>query len=266
MKYSSIALVAIMFISGCTSVVAPTGLSVAMQADPTVVFSKSNTILHIDVDNRQNKAARNVLIEMFDAGLLRGQCRQFFDRLLPYEFQSIACRLDAPDVPETTQTEVNARVTFDSEFSADHVFEVMKESEYERRLASGAYEAAPTSAVYQDRNIAIEVQLSEAPPLVVRPGKQYFAYFTITNIGNGFVSRIEPGDFLVEHDNILDCPAITRLEPVGKTFPRLACEIKIDPTFFSVSGRPVDFRSTDFLVRLEYTYEVRDKLRINIIK
>src|SRR3989338_2293739 len=153
-EYKMAALVLLLVaVSGCTSI-RDQGLAVALQADPPSVFSESVTTLHIDVDNRNEKSLRNVVVELFDTGLLSliGKCSQNFDRLLPYEFQSISCTLLAPKIESSTETEVNARVAFKSQL-----------------------------------------------PLVVRPGKKYFIYFSITNAGNGFMQDIQPADFVVEH-------------------------------------------------------------------
>lgn len=275
MKYITvIAILSVLAVAGCTSISNSQGLSVTLQADPSTVFSKSGTILHIDVDNRDQKTLNNVRVELFDTGLLQfidplhqsSKCLKSFPRLLPYEFQSLACSLYAPQISEASvQTEVNSRVSFDSDFSATHVFEVMNENEYQRRLASGSYEARPRSYAYGDRNVMINVEFSENPPMVIRPGKKYFVYFTITNAGSGFVNDIKPDDFSVQNDNILDtqnCLPKTVLSPSGRQFPRIACEVIPQPEF--LRGR--DFRSTDFLINLKYTYELRNSLGISVIR
>lgn len=259
-------------IAGCTAI-RDTGLSVSLQADPPAVFSNGSTALHIDLDNRQEKSARNVVVELFDTGLLSAnKCYRFFDRLLPYEFQSIMCRLDAPAIEETSlETAVNSRVAFESELSANQVFEVMKENEYQRRAPAG-YQPAPQSYAYSDKNIMLDVEFSEPLPLVVRPGKKYFVYFTIRNIGSGFVGDINPGDFVVADPDprvqpVLDCPALSSVfSPQGKEFPRIACKLALPPDYFVVYGRPVDFRSSGFIAYLGYTYELRNSLRISIVR
>ena len=258
-----ISILSIMLVAGCTSLPSR-GLSLTLQADPSTVFSKSSTTLHIDVDNQNTKSIDNVVVELFDTGLLQGEkCSKFFPRLLPYEFQTISCKLDAPHIDEASvQTEVNTRVSFDNEFSADQVFELMDENEYQQRVAAGSYEAKPGNYVYSDKNIAIEIEFSEGLPLVIRPGKKYFVYFTITNSGDGFIGNINPRDFIVNNENILDCPPAVALSPVGKQFPRIACEIKAPIDFLGGRG----FRNSDFLMHLKYNYELRNMLRINVIR
>jgi|SRR3989344_711287 len=268
-EYKMAALVLLLVaVSGCTSI-RDQGLAVALQADPPSVFSESVTTLHIDVDNRNEKSLRNVVVELFDTGLLSliGKCSQNFDRLLPYEFQSISCTLLAPKIESSTETEVNARVAFKSQLQATQVFEVISENEYQRRVASGSYESRPSNYIYADKNVMINVDFNEQLPLVVRPGKKYFIYFSITNAGNGFMQDIQPADFVVEHVDsgqlpIMFCPPRQALAPVGKEFPRIACELAI-PDEFLAGG---DLLNSDFTLNFSYRYEIRNSLKINIIK
>lgn len=258
----AILLILILAVGGCTSI-SGGGPLLTLQADPPTVFSNSLTTLHIDLDNRQEKSIRNVRIELFDTGLLKSDaCTRFFPRMLPREFQSLSCRLYAPSIEEkSVVTEVNVLVSFESEFTATQIFEIIDEPEYLRRTASGSFETAPRSYTYNDKNVMVEVDFSEPLPLVIRPGKQYFVYFTITNVGNGFIGDINPADFLIEHGNILKCPQLTTLYPSGKAFPRIACELVLPPGYLVNSAR-----NADFIINLRYNYELRDGIRINVLK
>lgn len=266
MRWELLLIALIIAISGCASV-SRGGFSISLQADPPSVFSGSFTTLHIDLDNAQDKSIRNVMVELFDTGFLRGEkCGKAFPRMLPFEFQSIACTVVAPKIQDTTESEVNVRASFESDLSATQVFEIINQDEYERRLAT-RYEIAARSYSYQDKNVMMEIEFSDNPPFVARPGKEYFVYFTIRNVGNGFVSSIKPDDFAIvpvarNPNSVLDCPALrtgVMLYPSGNAFPKIACKV--------VQRGPVDgMESADFVATLSYRYEVRDKLRINIIK
>lgn len=270
MRYAIIiiAILSLLVVSGCTSVTTGNGLIVSLQADPPTVFSNSFLDLHIDVDNRNIKTLRNVVVELFDTGMLQSNgCRREFTSLLPNEFQSISCQLTAPKIIEPSiRTEVNSKTSFETDLSVNQVFELMNENEYQRRTATGNYQTKPSNYVYRDSNVMIEVDFSEAPPLVIRPGKKYFVYFTIKNVGNGFVSDILPDDFLAKTNeinaNIIHCPAATTLTPNGKAFPRIACEIEATPDYIGLGG----FRNSEILVKLTYKYEVRNTLGINILR
>lgn len=264
-----LALVAsVVLISGCTSVRSGDGVVVELQADPPSVFANSSTIIHIDVDNRQEKIVYDVVVQLFDKGTFMGnECIASFPRMLPNEFQSIACLLYSPEKIEEpfTESEVNVRTTFDSELSAVQVFELVSEEEYERRAASGNYGSA-RSYTYSDRNVRLDVEFSDQPPLVMRPGKEYFVYLTVTNVGNGFMGNIMPGDLVIVPNNprsesILSCPVLEQggiLYPNGDTFPRLACRVVSSPVAAS--------ENADFVVTLNYKYETRGKLRISIVR
>ncbi len=276
-KYTLCALILLLVVaSGCTSI-RDQGLILAMQADPPIIFSESSTLLHIDVDNRNQKSITNVVVDLFDVGLLarasllsdRGpeKCYRYFDRLLPYEFQSITCGLYAPETNITTQTHVNALVSFDSLLEATQVFEVISEREYQNRVASSGYESHPSNYVYRDKNVMINVDFNEPLPLVIRPGKKYFVYFTISNAGDGFIQFIEPDDFVVwpvssRMPLVVKCPPRQTLAPVGREFPRIACELDLPPQFLAGG----DFLNADFIASLNYRYEIRAGLPITIVK
>lgn len=268
------ALLLIILLSGCTSI-RDQGLVMSLQADPPVMFSETSTLLHIDIDNRNQKSIRNVVVDLFDTGLLADaglsserRCSKYFDRLLPYEFQSITCRLNAPRIVDNTvQTQVNALVAFDSRLDATQIFEVISENEYQRRLASRSYEPGPGSYIYSDKNVMIKIDFNEQLPLVIRPGKEYFVYFTITNVGNGFIQFIKPGDLVISPVGsrmplVVKCPPRQTLAPVGKEFPRIACELSLPPQFLAGD----DLLNADFVVAINYRYEMRESLPINIIK
>lgn len=254
----------VIVIAGCTSVKSGEGVVMNLQADPPSVFAKSRTLLHMDVDNRQDKSVYNVLVEIFDTGTLRANqpCIASIPRLLSYEFQTYACWLDAPEIQEAyTSTEVYARTSFDSEFSASQVFPIMSEQEYERR----SYASYPRSYSYRDRNVQVDIEFSDQLPLVMRQGKTYYAYLTISNVGNGFVSDIRPGDLTVSAmtprtARMLNCPSIASgiLYPNGNTFPRVVCEIVSMPL---TAGE-----NAEFIVSLKYHYETRDNIKIDIVR
>ena len=271
-QYTLGCLIFLILVSGCTSI-RDQGLVVALQADPPTVFSRSTTLLHIDIDNRNQKSMTNVQVDLFDTGLLSTpgnfgpeKCSKYFGRLLPYEFQSITCLLYAPQTNATVQTQVNALVNFDSKLEATQIFEVVSEQEYQNRVTSGHYDTRPSNYIYGDKNVMIKVDFNEPLPLVIRPDKKYFVYFTVTNVGDGFIQFIQPDDLVLwpvrgDLPVIVKCPERQALAPVGKQFPRIACELDLPPGF-AASG----FFNADFIISLNYRYEIRSSLDISIIK
>ena len=260
----------VLAISGCTSV-SNGGLSMKLTADPSPVFSGTSTVVSIDVDNTNAKSIDNVVVQLFNTGILTTDkdetCGGSFPRFLPMQFQSIICRLNAPVVHDTTDTQIDALVSFHSTFSAAQVFEAMSEGEYARRKSLGSYATTPKSYTYGDRYVRVDVDFSDSPPLVIAPDRKYFVYLTITDVGSGFLKQIEPGDLHVypfgQTPNIVQCSDITApLTPAGKTFPRLGCEVIVPNDYFAVQS----FRNTGFVLQLDYNYELRDSLKISVVK
>src|SRR3989344_439390 len=263
----ALAIASVLALSGCSAVKSD-GLSIRLSADPSPVFSGSSTVVSIDVDNRNDKSINDVVVKLFDTGVLRGQtCGAVFPRLLPQEFQTISCRLDAPLVNDSIGTEINVIASFASTFSASQTFEVLSESEYNRRRSVG-FMQAPKTYTYGDRYVRLDVEFSEAPPLVIAPDKKYFVYLTITNVGDGFLKDIVFGELRLDVNEletppmIIQCPDITVLTPAGKRFPRLACDIPAPQDYFAVRS----FKTSGFIVSLDYQYELRDSLKIQVIK
>lgn len=288
MKYIIIILsvISLIFISGCTTTTVGGGLSLSLYADPPTIFSSGITTLYIDIDNKDVKTVNNVDVTAFDTGLLQylvtedwqymyeaqPSCHKTYDDFAPGQFDTFLCKLRAPYIEQQAlQTDVHVRATFDTELSVVQLIEMMSVDEYERRTASGKFTPKPQTYSYQDKYVELQIEFSEQLPVVVRQGKKYFAYFTITNIGNGFIGPVEPGDFYIEQPgNILKCKqeqffeegGITNLldktiEPVGRKFPRIACEILMP-------GDIEYLANYDITVRIRYNYEIRDKISVNI--
>lgn len=258
------ALFSIILTSGCTSTnVAPSGVTLALRADPSPVFSGSTTSVYLDLDNKDDKTIDNVKLEVFDAGLFGGNpCGKLFARMLPYEFQTIQCNFVAPVLREPAQTEINALASFGATLSGIQPFEIITQAEYQRRLNTQSYVQAPQKYSFRDRNALIEMEFSEPPPIILAPGKKYFVYFTVTNAGNGFIKQVDDSNFLISGQGLLNCAQHGILEPDGKTFPRIACQITVPDSL--IAGK--SFVSSQIGMDFRYNYELREKLPVNIIK
>ncbi len=277
MKYiAAAAIFSLIIVSGCTSTTSE-GLSLSLQADPARVFSGSTTTLHMDVDNRDSKALYNVLIKLFDSETLKtvsvdnggNVCEKRMERMLPSEFQTLSCILRAPAVLESKTAKLNALVSFQTSLSATQIFEMMNEKEYERRVASNDFASASKSYVYSDRNVQIQVEFSSMPPLVIVPDRKYYVYFTIRNIGQGFLGDINPGDLVFRSTDsrapidFLRCQYPTAVLPITeKSSPKIACEIIAPGDYFTTRN----FGTGSFVIELNYKYELRRDLSVDIVK
>jgi hypothetical protein len=274
----------LIFISGCTAIKAGDGLALSLYADPPTIFGNDYTTLHVDLDNKDVKTLENVVVDVFDTGLLRiattedwqniytdKMCWKRYESLKPGQFDTFSCSLYAPEVKDqrSLQTDVNVKATFNTEFSVVQLVELMTANEYERRIASNKFVSLPQSYSYSDNYVQLQIDFSEQLPIIVRPGKKYFIYFTIKNIGNGFIDSIAPDDFYFEQrGDIIACKSYAGgrtyifdkiMEPVGKEFPRTACEILM-PT-----GLPY-LENYEMVIHLKYSYEIRDKITVNIVR
>ncbi len=264
----------IILVSGCTSV-ATEGLSVTLQANPSRIFSESFSTLHIDLDNHDSKMLSNVVVSAFDTGILKAYnvdnygnvvyeiCSVDVGNIVPYEFRTVSCLLHAPALEESVQTEVNTRVNFNSFLETNQLFEIITENEYQRRVALGNYEQKSRSYTHRDSNVMVEIDFNEPLPLIMTPGKKYFVYFQITNVGPGIVGDIAPGQFLIHTaGDILRCPTEVILTLNGREFPRVACEIVLDRDY--LQGK--EFVVSDIGTSLAYNYELRNALKIDVLK
>lgn len=296
MKYAMI--IALMIAAaGCISQT-QTGkdLAVKMTAEPPQVFQGQATTLFIDIDNRGGNNAYYVVFELFDTGIMkltrgideRG-CRKAFPALKPGEFQTFECKLQAGEVKETTSGRISAKTTFSAMLDAVQLIEMISREEYERRKAAGTFATQPRKYTYSDGRLALDIELSEEPPVIERSGKNYFIYLTIRNTGSGFVGDIEPGNFVIVQgtdirkpaeiqsnrielglqgsvsdftigDNLVKCERLDqKLSPIGDRFPRITCEL-LPPDNIDVIG------NYPMAIKILYNYETRQSLDIRIVK
>ena len=218
-------------------------------------------------------------------------CRKSFSLLKPDEFQTFSCKLKAGEVQESMTSTVNAKTTFSAELDAVQLIELISRQEYERRQAAGTFYTLPREYTYSDNNIALDIEFSEDLPVIERSNKRYFIHLTIRNAGDGFVEGLEPGEFLIFQgtdvesqlgritkeqiganigeinriivttpQNLITCNRLDeKLSPLGKTFPRITCEL-IPPDNIDVIGNyPMG-------IKIAYDYETRQSLGIRIIK
>ncbi len=143
------------------------------------------------------------------------------------------------------------------------------EKEYERRVASNDFASASKSYVYSDRNVQIQVEFSSMPPLVIVPDRKYYVYFTIRNIGQGFLGDINPGDLVFRSTDsrapidFLRCQYPTAVLPITeKSSPKIACEIIAPGDYFTTRN----FGTGSFVIELNYKYELRRDLSVDIVK
>jgi hypothetical protein len=262
-------LILLVFISGCTSTMTR-GLTLSLTPDPQTIFSGNSMLLHIDMSNDDVKTLENVNVDVFDTGTLKGdRCVNAYTKILPGQFETFACALYSDAITqERISAEINAKVSFKTTLSAVQILQLMSEREYQNSVSAGTFKQYPSSYTYRDKYVEMDVEFSESLPIVFRDGQRYFVYFTIKNVGNGFIEFIHNEDFFIDQNGyLLSCsgkneqrvyPTSYILESFDK-FPRLACEILIP--------NDIEYMANyDMTINLDYYYEIRDKTTVNIVR
>ncbi|MCX6818390.1 MAG: hypothetical protein NT129_00120 [Candidatus Aenigmarchaeota archaeon] len=353
-----IAVVIVLFISGCIEF--PTnpepfikgGLKISLLADPSTVFSGSDTMLYVDVENTETKTLNNVSIGVYyldlfqadkgyeiakalfpdgckansgtcssspcapgmDIGRCDGKigpidpacpepyccgyyCSKQKDELKPGDMMTHACKLKAPSkedmAGESLTGGAGVKITYDTELSAVQLVELITEDGYLIRKNTGDWSTKPKSYTYRDKGIEMQVEFSDELPIVVRKDKKAYVYFSIKNIGGGFISDIvggniydtenhisykldgfsipidyrgdfSYGDFSIEQTKInnkfiMTCSNINKLSQNNDEFPRIACELNLPQNMDYLSNYPVT-------IKVHYDYEIRKDVPIKIVR
>ena len=173
------------------------GLGVSLSSSPSEIFAGSKTTLYLDAQNKDVAPIRNIILEIFDTGNLQksNECKLSIPQLLPDQITALSCTVQATSIIQKTQSEtINARAKFQSVLTAVQTLDIMNEEIYTREKFAGNINTRPRAYTYSDRNMQMDIEFSDDMPIVVRKGRQYFVYFTIRNIGNGFVDKITFGE------------------------------------------------------------------------
>jgi hypothetical protein len=209
-----------------------------------------------------------------------GTCGSFSDcfatiyNLIPGEIKTIECKLKAPGMNEIPKSfisnDVNVRMRFTNKLTAIQTIEMISEQEYKLRQYSNKIEVKPSSYTYRDKAIELDVEFSKQLPIIVRPGEKVYMYLTIRDIGGGEpgVYPVRPDEFFIIQQGIngqnvvASCdnqnPPIV-LQPDGKTFPRVTCELKLPSTINYISNYQA-------IINLDYSYEYRKTISVGIVK
>lgn len=279
-------LLLVVFTVGCTTE-ANNGLQISMQADPPVVFENGKTTIHVDVRNEDIKILDRVVLDIFNYGLMipvdERTCFSQLHKertLFRDQFETFSCDFIAPEISQDRmQTQLDARVSYITRFSAAQQLDLISEQEYNNRRATQTLTSKPQRYTHSDRNVQLDIEFSDTLPIVTAPGRQYFVTFTIKNIGEGFIGSIPAdavriiqkgtiGDQTVE-GNLLQsvnpqgvyepCRVYQTLVPIGKDFTTFSCQVLMP-------SQPKEIMTANFIVQIDYIYELRDSVTVDIIR
>jgi len=261
MNFRIIILALMIALAGCVEQEVAESDIVSVEASPEKVFAGGETILYIDVENKDTKPMGNINIDVFDKGAFSEiECDQesmHLDELDPDGLYTTQCKLKAPDsVPQQlVNTKVQTRVNYDAKLSIKQLLRLISPENYELMMNTGELEQGPSTYVYRDKNIELQADFSKNMPIIDRGIKEY-VYFTIRNIGGGYLDKLEKGDVTISGDKVR-CDEIGELSPINNQFPRITCELNLDGDTNYLSSHLID-------ININYNYEVRKTLYVGI--
>jgi hypothetical protein len=267
-------IISIIFISGCVTdgPAMKSGLSIKAGADPSTIFAGASTNIYADVENTDTKTLKDVRLGLYYNGLLQqtgSVCQKTKTELEPGEFISMeACMLRAPSsdqiIASTVSTTVGINLLFNTELNAAQLVEMVTEKEYDIRVKTGEWKTKPKSYTYRDKNIELQVDFSDNLPIIVRPGKKSYVYFTVKNIGGGYISTWQSGiNIIIDQQgvtggNIVSCNSLS-IYPKNNLYPRMACELNLPGNIEYISNQMV-------IIKIAYSYEKREDLAVKIVR
>lgn len=253
-------LLAVFIVAGCVST--QQGFSFTLTADPPRIFSLGAARVFMDLENKDVKPIDNVAITLFDKSILRGDvCAKQIPRLLPMQSSELRCVFTAPQLEQPLQgVTLHAKAEFDASLAAVQGIEMLTEEEYRRQAATGSLQQKAASYAYRDRNVELLVEFNEPLPVVIRPGKEYFMYMRIRNIGDGFVSNIRDSSIRIQQSgSAVQCEPFGTMEVVGREFPRITCRLALPAGVTYLTNY-------DILISVNYHYELRQSAQLTVIK
>ncbi len=263
MKLYLLALILLVALTACVGGNVPMdGLSITLQADPSSVFTDKETKVFIDVINNDAKTYENIIVEIFDMGIMTGTaCQDTRPELRPRSLFTKQCTLKAPPsiTTPTFRNSINARAIYDTKLSGIMTVQAMAEDEYNRLSYAGKLSSLPLAKTFSDKNIMVQVDVDENPYVYTSAGRKLFMHIKIANIGNGFVEQIkfDPTRDIVDKSSIVNCGNAVALRPVGKEFPTITCEL---------TPAPARIESYDIGITIKYKYDVRTSIAVDIVR
>jgi len=259
MKY--ILLTLLVMSSACVSTLQDGSLVTSVTSAPRV-FEGADMKFFVDVENTGARNYGNVVVDFFDTGFLEGDCSKSIGNMEPAQTASFVCTLKAKETgQDSIENVINVRTRYSSSFKFLKNIEVISQNEYEMRRLTGNLETLPSSESFSDNSLQADVSLSSDLPLI--GGREdYFFFMQLSNIGGGIPSAIEKGGISVESRSLLQqgC-ASSKLELVDSRYPQITCKLQKDKI-----DAVKNTETFPVLVEVKYSYDVRDKVYVEIAR
>ena len=253
-------LIVIVFSSACVNTVTlGEGLATSIQTSPRV-FAGEDVKIFIDVENKDLKLYKNVEVDLFDTGFLTGEeCKKDLGEIRSGETKTFVCTLKAPDSinEDYIENTISAKTTYSSSLRLLSNIEVISSDEYERRRVTGKLVEEDGTEAISDNSLMAEISFNQDLP-IVRRGDQPLLFLTIENAGSGILQKLDQGKIKLESGIVKSECVNKAFDVLDSKYPKITCEMNI--------GDVEDIENHDILVEIQYSYDVRDKIFIDIVR
>lgn len=256
-------LAAVIFISGCTDTIEK-GDTLYVKLDaPASVFSDETFTSYIDIDNQGNRTYTNVRADFFNTGSFEklSAC-EFSSRTIRHnDIEILECQMKYSRFLERNSIEsINSRVIYDNNYNFGIIFPVMNEERYNERKVTGKLESLPNTFSLSNDEISAEININENP-MVNRVGNSNYIYFTIKNIGSGFMDNIAGSNIRitsVPSGVIYECDTPELMLHDNGVFPKISCRLN--------TALGESYQNVNIFLSVDYTYELRRSASITVKK
>ena len=282
-----ISLISVVLLAGCVgqlpSLSSTTGdLSLKVVADPVQIRSNEALNLFVDMENKAKDDITNVMVDVFDIGLLKitdpsGYCTHQSPKIQQAQIESLQCKL-AVAKPENlissiTQTVVSLRARFQKEIKGTYVIDMLSLDEYRRLQTLGKFVEKPSSAIFADGQLNVRIEFAKAPPFVA--GDVVAAKLYVSNTGPGFISTLDPKRLKIDQpfSQAFNCIFDSSIYSSNGIFPPITCIFttpkNIEGAPQTIGGAPQNVQpsgSYSITMTLGYDYELRQDVTVSILK
>ncbi|MEM5772086.1 MAG: hypothetical protein QXO19_00950 [Candidatus Aenigmatarchaeota archaeon] len=243
-----------------------------VQITPRNILSQRTATLEYTIQNlRDDINLTDIKINFYDLcglSIKEGSAVTNIDSLKPNQTKYYKIKLEAPKIDFNTQCEIKYRLTYNSSTYLTQDIVVLSDSEYAARETAGTLNDISISSKSPKSPILINFKISEAQPLrETKEGENVYIYFSFSNIGNGYIDKIDVGSVTISIPNNLkgycrnfdNNKNIINLNFYNKETRQITC------SFSTKSTQPIDIKQFKISVD-NFKYTLDNTININLIK
>ncbi|MBU3904678.1 MAG: hypothetical protein KJ906_00835 [Nanoarchaeota archaeon] len=210
-KLILLSLVAIIFVSGCidfggsraffgiSEITDNPDMYMLIEASTDQIKVDRYVQLRLTVENDGDSTLSNMKINAYDQCLFAGDSVKDIVELRPNKSSMWIWKWQAINTEIDRDCTIRLKTEYDTETKVEERFNVLTESEFYAREEQGRLKEIRGSSSTTDNTLKINVEFSEAQPFL--EGEQIFAYISYTDIGKGFLNKLEGGNVTIEFPN-----------------------------------------------------------------